>query len=132
MQSVNRELKKKDTLRGYLKQKQRWIFSRMCHTKPNKYLLSNIVKYSLWYFTEKFFTTGIMLCTHFSYTYFIRFKEFACWVPSWCSRLSLALSLQALGSLLWHKFDSWPRNFYIPRVQPKKCLTFSHSIEMII
>ena len=23
-------------------------------------------------------------------------------------------SLQQLGSLLWHRFDPWPRNFYMP------------------
>ena len=32
----------------------------------------------------------------------------------------LVLSLQWLESLLWHGFDSWPRNFHIPWVQPKK------------
>ena len=32
----------------------------------------------------------------------------------------LALSLQHLGSLLWCGFDPWPRNFHMPRVQPKK------------
>ena len=29
----------------------------------------------------------------------------------------LALSLQQLESLLWHRFDPWPRNFYMPQVQ---------------
>ena len=32
----------------------------------------------------------------------------------------LALSFQQLGSLLRHRFDSWPRNFYMPQVWPKK------------
>ena len=32
----------------------------------------------------------------------------------------LALSRLWLGSLLWHKFDPWPRNFHMPRLQPKK------------
>ena len=32
----------------------------------------------------------------------------------------LALSLQQLGSLLWHMLDLWPRNFHMPQVQPKK------------
>ena len=31
----------------------------------------------------------------------------------------LALSVQELGSLLWHRFDPWPRNFHMPWVQPK-------------
>ena len=31
-----------------------------------------------------------------------------------------ALSLQWLGSLLWCGFNSWPRNFHVPRVQPNK------------
>ena len=29
------------------------------------------------------------------------------------------MSLQWLGSLLWHGFDSWPRNFYMPWAQQK-------------
>jgi len=32
----------------------------------------------------------------------------------------LALSLQQLGSLLWHMFDSWPRNFHMPWHSQKK------------
>ena len=31
-----------------------------------------------------------------------------------------ALSLQWLRSLLWHKFDPWPRSFRVPWVQPTK------------
>ena len=31
-----------------------------------------------------------------------------------------ALLLLWLGSLLWHEFDPWPRNFCMPQVQPKK------------
>ena len=33
---------------------------------------------------------------------------------------NLVLSLQQLGSLLWHGFHPWPRNFHIPQAQPKK------------
>ena len=33
---------------------------------------------------------------------------------------NLALSLQWLGSLLWHRFDSWPGNFHTSRAWPKK------------
>ena len=29
------------------------------------------------------------------------------------------LSLQWLRSLLWHRFDPWPRNFCMPRMGPK-------------
>ena len=29
-------------------------------------------------------------------------------------------SLQWLGSLLWQGFSPWPRNFYMPQMQPKK------------
>ena len=29
------------------------------------------------------------------------------------------LSLLWLGQLLWLRFDPWPRNFDMPRVQPK-------------
>ena len=29
------------------------------------------------------------------------------------------LSLQQLGSLLWHGFSLWPGNFHMPAVQPK-------------
>ena len=32
----------------------------------------------------------------------------------------LALSLLWLGSLLWRRFDTWPGNFHMPWVQPKK------------
>ena len=31
----------------------------------------------------------------------------------------LSLSLQQLGSLLWHEFDPWSRNSGMPQVQPK-------------
>ena len=31
-----------------------------------------------------------------------------------------ALSLQQLGSVLWHEFDPWPRNIHWPRVWPKR------------
>ena len=31
----------------------------------------------------------------------------------------LVLSLQWLGSLLWHGFDPWPKNFNMLRVLPK-------------
>ena len=30
--------------------------------------------------------------------------------------MDLALSLQRLRSLLWHRFDPWPRNFHILQV----------------
>ena len=36
-------------------------------------------------------------------------------LPWWVE--DLALSLQQLGSLLWHKFNPWPRNLHMPRVQ---------------
>ena len=32
----------------------------------------------------------------------------------------LALSLQWLGLLLWHRFNTWPGNFHMLWVQPKK------------
>ena len=32
----------------------------------------------------------------------------------------LALSLQQAGSLLWHGFNPWPRNFHMPQMRPKK------------
>ena len=32
----------------------------------------------------------------------------------------LVLSLLWLGSLLWHEFNSWPRNFHIPWAWQKK------------
>ena len=32
----------------------------------------------------------------------------------------LTLTLQRLGSLLWHGFYPWPRNFHILWAQPKK------------
>jgi len=32
----------------------------------------------------------------------------------------LTLSLQQLGSLLWHEFNPWPGNFYMPWAQPKE------------
>ena len=32
---------------------------------------------------------------------------------------NMVLSLQCLGSLLWHRFDPWPRNFYMLLAQPK-------------
>ena len=31
-----------------------------------------------------------------------------------------ALSLQRLGSLLWHRFDPWPRNFHMPWAWPER------------
>ena len=31
-----------------------------------------------------------------------------------------ALSLQWLRSLLWHRFNPWPRNFHMPQVRHKK------------
>ena len=31
-----------------------------------------------------------------------------------------ALSLQWLGSLLWHGFDPYPGDFSVPQVQPKE------------
>ena len=33
---------------------------------------------------------------------------------------NLALSLQQLGSLLWHGFDPWPGKFFMLQAQPKK------------
>ena len=30
------------------------------------------------------------------------------------------LALLPKWLLLWHKFDSWPRNFHLPQVWPKK------------
>jgi len=32
----------------------------------------------------------------------------------------LALSLQWLGVLLWHRFDTWSGDFYMLCAQPKK------------
>lgn len=32
----------------------------------------------------------------------------------------LALSLEWLGLLLWHRFDPWPGNFHVPWGWPKK------------
>ena len=32
----------------------------------------------------------------------------------------LALSLQHLGSLLWHEFNPWSGNFHMPQAGPKK------------
>lgn len=32
----------------------------------------------------------------------------------------LTLSLLWLGLVLWHAFISWPRNFHMPWVHPKK------------
>ena len=40
----------------------------------------------------------------------------------------LVLSLQQLGSLLWHKLDSWPRNFHMPWAWPKKTLHKSRQV----
>ena len=38
----------------------------------------------------------------------------------WLSRgKDSALSLQWLRSLLWHRFDPWPRNFHVPQTWPK-------------
>ena len=44
---------------------------------------------------------------------------------SWSSLVAqgvkdLVLSLQRLRLPLWLRFDSWPENFCLPRVQPKK------------
>ena len=36
----------------------------------------------------------------------------------------LALSLQPLGSLLWHKFDPWPGSACTLPVQPKGYILF--------
>ena len=36
----------------------------------------------------------------------------------------LVLSLLWLGSLLWHEFNSWPRNFHIPWAWQKKKIFF--------
>ena len=35
----------------------------------------------------------------------------------------LALSLQRLGSLPWHGFSPWPRNFHMAQEQPKQKYT---------
>ena len=32
----------------------------------------------------------------------------------------LAFSLQQLGSMLWHRFDLWPRNFHMPEAWKKQ------------
>ena len=45
-------------------------------------------------------------------------------VESWSSLVAQwvkdpMLSLQQLGSLLWHGFSLWPGNFHMPAVQPK-------------
>ena len=32
----------------------------------------------------------------------------------------LMLSLQWLGSLLWCRFNPWPKNFHMPQAWPKK------------
>ena len=40
----------------------------------------------------------------------------------------LVVSLQWLGSLLWHGFDPWPRNFCMPRVWPKNMVMQMYSI----
>ena len=37
------------------------------------------------------------------------------------------LSLQRLGSLLWCRFDPWPRNLYMLRVETKEKKTNSKS-----
>ena len=37
----------------------------------------------------------------------------------------LALSLQWLGSLLWHGFNPWLRNFYMLQAWPNKFPEFS-------
>ena len=40
------------------------------------------------------------------------------------------MSLQFLGSLLWHVFDPWPGKFHMPWVQPKrKCKFNSNNLE---
>ena len=38
-------------------------------------------------------------------------------VAKWVKEL--ALSLLGFRSLLWHRFNPWPRNFHMPQVQPK-------------
>ena len=30
-----------------------------------------------------------------------------------------ALSLRGLGPLLWHRFNPWAENFYLPHTRPK-------------
>ena len=35
----------------------------------------------------------------------------------------LALSLQWLESLLWHRFNPWPGKIHMPQVQPKKAMS---------
>ena len=39
-------------------------------------------------------------------------------VAQWVN--DLTLSLLCLGSLLWHGFDPWPRNFLMPWAKKKK------------
>ena len=44
-------------------------------------------------------------------------------VLMWCGGLSL--SLQRLGSLLWHALDLWPESFHMPWAQPKKLIVLA-------
>ena len=37
----------------------------------------------------------------------------------------LSLSLQGLGSLLWHALDLWPESFHMPWAQPKKLIVLA-------
>ena len=48
----------------------------------------------------------------------VKIKSWSYLVAQWVK--DPALSLQWLGSLLWHGLSPWPRNIYIPRVQPKR------------
>ena len=42
-----------------------------------------------------------------------------------------ALSLQQLGSLLWRKFNPWPRNFHMPRQGQKKIFLSQRNSRML-
>ena len=44
--------------------------------------------------------------------------EFSCIFLQWVK--DLVLSLQWFGSLLWCRFDLWPKNFYMPWAKPKQ------------
>ena len=44
----------------------------------------------------------------------------------------LALSLQLLGSLLWHGSDPRPENFHVPWVQPKQSKKPEHILSITI
>jgi len=43
----------------------------------------------------------------------------------------LALSLQWLGSLLWHRFSPWPGNVHMPWVKKKKKVFFINSVVLV-